>query len=165
MGRLHAELTLDVHQRAELDFGWIVVFPVDRCGPEDKVEQGTIEDLFDFAPLPSLRSQARFLHLGSHRRRGVSCECPRGLGKANERLLEHGEQKGQTPSEIRSQSFCLSPKSQSKLGPFDSCRWIAQASTTQKTTLSSLATHLSTLLDVSPVLTTRPGLSSVIRTS
>lgn len=101
---LYTELTLYVHQRAELDFGRIVVLPVDRCGPEDEVEQWAIEDLFDLVPLPSLRNGDGFFWLRPYRRRCLGCECPRGVGEANERLLEHGEQKGQRASGIRSQS-------------------------------------------------------------
>lgn len=77
---LYAELTFYVHQRAELDFGWIVVLPVDRCGPEDKGEERIVKDLFDLTPIPSPRSEGRFFWLRLHRSRYVRCECPRGVG-------------------------------------------------------------------------------------
>jgi hypothetical protein len=102
--RLYAKLTFYVHQRAELDFGWIVVLPVDRCRPEDKVEQRTVKDLFDLVPLPSLRSEDGFVWLRPCHRRRMGRERPRWLGEANERLLEHGTQKGQRASEIRTRS-------------------------------------------------------------
>ena len=71
-----------------------MVLPVYRCGPEDKVEEGTVEDFFDLVPLPSLRNEGGFLWLGSYRRRGVGRECPRRVGEPHQRLSEHGEQKG-----------------------------------------------------------------------
>lgn len=70
------------------------MLPVDRRGLEDKVEEGIVKDLFDLAPLPSLRNEGGFFWLRP-RRRCVGCECPRGVGaEANERPPEHGEQKG-----------------------------------------------------------------------
>ena len=84
-----------------------MVLPVDRCGPEDKVEQGTVKDLFDLVPLPSLWNEGGFSWLRPCRRRCMGCECPRGAGEANERPLEHGEQKGQAPGRIRNSVICL----------------------------------------------------------
>ena len=72
------------------------MLPVDRCGPEDKVEEGTVEDFFNLAPLPSLEDEGGFLWLEPHRRRGVGCKCPRRVGEAHQRLPEHGEQRGQS---------------------------------------------------------------------
>ena len=82
-----------------------MVLPVDRRGPEDKVEEGIVKDLFDLAPLPSLRNKGGFFWLRPRRRRRVGCECPRGVGEANGRPPEHGEQKGQSPSEISIRSL------------------------------------------------------------
>ena len=86
-----------------------MVLPVDRCGPEDKVEQGTVKDLLDLVPFPSLRNEGGFVWLRPYRRPRVGCECPRGVGEANERLFEHGEQKGQRASETRSRSSAYRP--------------------------------------------------------
>ena len=73
-----------------------MVFPVDRCGPKDKVEEGPVEDLFDFVSLPSLGNEGGFILLGSYCRRSVCRECPRGIGEANERLSKHRVKEGQT---------------------------------------------------------------------
>ena len=71
-----------------------MVLPVDRCRPEDQVEEGTVEDFFNLTPLPSLRSEGGFLLLGPHRRRGVGRKRPRRIGEAHQRLSEHGGQEG-----------------------------------------------------------------------
>jgi len=57
----YLQLTFYVHQRAELDFRWIVMLPMNRCGPEDKLEERAIENLFDFTSLPSLRNEGGFV--------------------------------------------------------------------------------------------------------
>ena len=110
---LYLELTFYVHQCAELDFGWIVVLPVDRCGPEHKVEKRAVEDFFDLVPLPSLRREGEFFWLRLHRRRSVGRKCPRGVRKAYERRPEHGEGEGRSAGDSVP-AICLSANGQSK---------------------------------------------------
>lgn len=99
MGCLHPQLTFYVHQCAELDFGWIVMLPVNRRRPEDKIEEGTVKDLFDFVPLPSLQNEGGFVGPRPCCSGGVGRECPRGVGEANEGLLEHEAQRGRSVGE------------------------------------------------------------------
>lgn len=103
-----------------------MVFPVNRCGPEGKVEEGTVEDFFDFAPLPSLRNECGFLWLSPYCRRGVGRKRPRGVGEAYERLPEHiGSRKGTEPSEISIPVvICLSAMSQSTGSPLLGNAWV-----------------------------------------
>ena len=89
------------------------MLPVDRRGPEDEVEEGTVEDFFNLAPLPPLENEGGFLWLGPHRRRGVGCKCPRWVGEAHQGLSEHGKQRGQS-QRLGPGKILISVKVQSK---------------------------------------------------
>ena len=90
-----------------------MVLPVDRCGPEHKVEKRAVEDFFDLVPLPSLRREGEFFWLRLHRRRSVGRKCPRGVRKAYERRPEHGEGEGRSAGDSVP-AICLSANGQSK---------------------------------------------------
>lgn len=95
------------------------MFPMNRCGPEGKVKEGVVKDLSHFLPLPSLGDEGGLVWFGPYCRRSVGCESPRGAGEANQRLLEHGVQKGQSATHRP----LISLMSQSKPIPFDPHRW------------------------------------------
>jgi hypothetical protein len=95
---------------------------VDRRGLKDKTEERSIKDLFNFLPLPSLRNRGGFVRLRSYCSRGVCRQCPRGVGKPNERLSKHRVQEGEIIF-CHHQPPLISLMSQSKFYLFDSSRW------------------------------------------
>ena len=86
-----------------------MVFPVDQCGPKDKIKEGSVEDLFNLVPLPSLRNYGWFIWLRPYCRRSVGRECPRGIGEANERLSKHEVKEGQSDSDSFHTSGVIRP--------------------------------------------------------
>jgi len=101
------------------------MLPVNRRRLEDKVEEGSVKDLFDFVPLPSLQNEGGFVGPRPYCSGSVGRECPRGVGEANERLFEHEAQGGSRVGDsVPIACLSIPANGQSKLSPFDSRRWV-----------------------------------------